>query len=181
MQIHEETLRRFSSQHKIIKHYIDDLPPEGIYKRLDPTKWSIHENIAYLCRYQQIFMDRIHQILNEVNPYFTIYQPEDDPELRYTTAKTTGSLLHCLYRIRHELTIMFEDLNPEYFGRIGVHPRMGKMNIPQWLEFFLLHESNQLFKIFKLSGRFWTAENTADENIIYMPGIQNNVVDDLAG
>lgn len=180
MQIHEETLKRFSSQHKIIKHYIDDLPPEGIYKRADPSRWSIHENIAYLCRYQEIFMERIRLILDEVNPYFKIYRPEEDPELKFTAARTTGSLLHCLYRIRHEMLIMIEDLNPEYYARIGIHSRLGKMNIPQWIEFFLLHESNQLFKIFKLSGSFWSAENSTNENIIYMPGI-NNVIDDLAG
>jgi hypothetical protein len=180
MPIHEQTLMRFANQHKIIKHYIDDLPPEGIYKRIDPNKWSIHENIAYLCRYQQIFMDRIREILEEVNPYFPMYQPDEDPEFRYTAAKTTGSLLHCLYRVRHELLVMLEDLSPENFARIGTHARLGKMNIPQWIEFFLLHESNQLFRIFKLSGSFWSAESPADENIIYMPGL-NNVIDDLAG
>lgn len=171
---------RFSSQHKIIKHYIDDLPPEAIYKRRDPSKWSIHENIAYLCRYQEVLMDRIRLILNEVNPYFAMYQPEEDPEFRYTAAKTTGSLLHCLYRVRHELLIMLEDLRPENYARMGTHSRLGKMNIPQWIEFFLLHESNQLYKIFKLSGSFWSTENSDQENIIYMPGI-NHVIDDLAG
>jgi hypothetical protein len=180
MQIHEETLRRFRSQHKIIKHYIDDLPPEGIYKRIDPSQWSIHENIAYLCRYQQIFMDRIRLILEEVNPFFAIYQPDDDPELRYIAAKTTGSLLHSLYRVRDELVVMLEDLEPGAYSRTGTHARLGKMNVPQWVEFFLLHESNQLFKIFKLSGSFWSTEGSANENIIYMP-VVNHIMEDLAG
>ncbi|HXH99886.1 MAG TPA: DinB family protein [Sphingobacteriaceae bacterium] len=180
MKIHEQTLMRFGNQHKIIKHYIDDLPPEAIYKRLDPPRWSIHENIAYLCRYQQVFMDRIRLILDEVTPYFAMYKPDDDPEFRFTAAKTTGSILHCLYRVRDDLQIMVEDLNPEYFSRMGTHSRLGKMNIPQWIEFFLLHESNQLFKIFKLSGGFWSTENSDQQNIIYMPGM-NNIIDDLAG
>ena len=180
MQIHEETFKRLGSQHKIIKHYIDDLPPEAIYKRIDPSKWSIHENIAYLCRYQEIFMDRINLILEDINPYFAIYQPEEDKDLRRKTAKTTGSLLHCLYRIRQDMLVLLEDLNPQYYARTGTHARLGKMNIPQWLEFFLLHESNQLFKIFKLSGSFWATDNSGSENIIYMPGV-NQVIDDLAG
>lgn len=180
MQLHEQTLTRLKSQHKIIKHYIDDLPPEGIYKRIDPSKWSIHENIAYLCRYQQVFIDRIRLITEEVNPYFAIYQPEDDPELRYTSAKTTGSLLHCLYRVRDELVVLLEDIDNATYSRTGTHARLGKMNVAQWIEFFLLHESNQLFKIFKLSGSFWSSERSAGENIIYMPAI-NHVIDDLAG
>lgn len=180
MQIHPETLNRFCSQHRIIKHYIDDLPPEAIHNRLDPVNWSIHETIAYLCRYQNIFMDRIHSILHEINPYFRKYQPNEDPELRFTAAKTTGSLLHQLYRVRDELYHLLEELKPDQLARVGTHAHLGKMNIPQWIEFFLLHEANQLFKIFKLAGGFWSTDNLNQQNVVYLPGA-SNIIDDLAG
>ncbi|HEY0896516.1 MAG TPA: DinB family protein [Sphingobacteriaceae bacterium] len=179
MQIHPETLNRFGSQHKIIKHYIDDLPPEAIHNRLDPVNWSIHETIAYLVRYQNLLMDRLHLILEEIDPYFSIYQPQEDPEFRCTAAKTTGSLLHQLYRVREELLMMLEKMKPEQFARVGTHARLGRMNIPQWIEFFLLHEATQLFKIFKLAGSFWSMDNSRN-NIIYLSNVKN-VIDDLAG
>jgi len=179
MELSAETFNRFATQHKIIKNYIDGLPPEAIYKRLNPDKWSIHEIIAYMCRYQYVFLNRIKEIVSEINPFFEIYKPEEDAEFTFTAAKTTGSLLHEIYRIRQELLILLEGLTEHQGSRIGTHAILGKMNLCQWVEFFLLHESNQLFKIFKTAGNFWSFGNNQD-NIISLPRLQNQI-DELAG
>ena len=179
MEIPAQTLNRFSSQHKIIKYYIDGLPPEAIYKRLSPDKWAIHEIIAYLCRYQYVFLNRIQAITSDVNPFFEMYKPDDDSDFSFTVAKTTGSLLHEIYRVRQEMILMLEKLTGNDAARMGTHAILGKMNLCQWLEFFLLHESNQLFKIFKTAGSFWSFGINQD-NVISMPRLQNQN-DELAG
>ena len=179
MNLHPHTLERFCNQHKTIKSYIDDLPPEAIYNRLNEDRFSIHETIAYLTRYQHIFMDRITRINREINPYFEVYKPDLDPEFRFTSAKTTGSLLHELYRLRSDLCIMFEEMPAENLARVGTHAVLGRMNIAQWVEFFLLHESNQLFKIFKMAGSFWSMEMGKNNNVIYLPRL-SNYIDELA-
>lgn len=179
MEISALALNRFLSQHKIIKHYIDGLPPEAITKRLYPDKWSIHEIIAYLCRYQYIFFGRIKSITSEVNPFFEMYKPDEDTEYRFTVAKSTGSLLHEIYRIRQEIINLLENLNEQSAPRIGTHAILGKMTLAQWMEFFLLHESNQLFKIFKAAGNFWSF-GASHDNIFSMPRMHGQV-DELAG
>lgn len=179
MEIPAPTLSRFATQHKIIKYYIDGLPPEAIYKRLNPEKWAIHEIIAYMCRYQYIFLNRIKAITTDFNPFFEVYRPDDDSDFSFTTAKTTGSLLHEIYRIRQELIDLLEDLKEGQGSRIGTHAILGKMSLCQWVEFFLLHESNQLFKIFKTAGSFWSFGMDQD-NIITMPRMQTQM-DELAG
>jgi hypothetical protein len=175
----DHTLDRFCNQHKSIKSYIDDLPPEAIYNRLNDDKFSIHETIAYLTRYHHVFMGRLQLMKNEVNPYFNIYKPDQDSEFKFTCAKTTGSLLHELYRLREDLLLIIEELPSEASSRVGTHSVLGKMNINQWIEFFLLHESNQLFKIFKLAGSFWSMEVNKTSNIIYLPQLMNTI-DELA-
>lgn len=180
MEMNAQVLSRFSSQHKIIKCYIDGLPPEAIYQRMTANKWSIHEIIAYLCRYQYVFLNRIKEIISEVNPFFEMYRPDDDPEYSFTCAKTSGSLLHEIYRIREEMVQMLENLTSDQFLRFGTHAILGKLNLTQWIEFFLLHESNQLFKIFKAAGSFWSTGNVGRDNVINMPGIETKV-DELAG
>ncbi len=179
MEIPAQSLQRFLSQHKIIKYYIDGLPPEAIYRRLSPDKWAIHEIISYLCRYQYIFLNRVKGITSEINPFFEMYRPADDPEFSFTTARTTGSLLHEIYRVRQEIAILLERLSANQPSRVGTHAILGKMNLCQWLEFFLLHESNQLFKIFKTAGSFWSFGITND-NIINMPRMYDQI-DELAG
>ncbi|MEO8795281.1 MAG: DinB family protein [Daejeonella sp.] len=180
MEIPAQTIDRFASQHKIIKYYIDGLPPEAIYKRFNADKFSIHETIAYLCRYQYIFLNRLKEISREINPFFDTYRPDDDDEFRFTAAKTSGSLLHEIYRVRNEMAIMLDRLSEVQFGRYGTHAILGKMNLVQWIEFFLLHESNQLFKIFKAAGCFWAMGNQSEDKIINFPR-QQSQIDELAG
>lgn len=179
MKLSEQSLDRFNNQHKCIKSYIDQLPPEAIYNRLNADKFSIHETIAYLTRYHHIFIDRLLQMKQEINPFFEIYRPEEDAEFAFTSAKTTGSLLHELYRLRSDLLLMMEDFPEEFSSRIGTHAVLGKMNIHQWIEFFLLHESAQLFKIFKLAGCFWSMGINNNDRIIYLPRL-SNYIDEIA-
>ncbi|MGV3509464.1 MAG: DinB family protein [Sphingobacteriaceae bacterium] len=179
MTLNPHTMERICNQHKMLKCYIDDLPPEAIYTRLSSDKFSIHETISYLTRYQHIFLNRLTRIIEEVNPYFEIYKPDDDPEFHFTCAKSTGSLLHELYRLRSDIILKVEALQTDSYARVGTHAVLGRMNISQWIEFFLLHESNQLFRIFKLAGSFWSAELGQQSNVIYLPRL-SNYIDELA-
>src|SRR6476661_1823696 len=178
MELLAQTLNRFATQHKNIKLYIDDLPPEAIYMRLQADKWSIHETIAYLNRYQYVFMGRLLSMLEEVNPFFEMYRPEEDTEYRYTAAKTTGSLLHELYRLREDILQLLQQLPENSCARVATHEKLGKMTVAQWVEFFLLHESNQLYKIFKMAGNFWSTENISYGNVISLPAMNNNQIDE---
>jgi hypothetical protein len=179
MNLNPHTVERLNQQHKMLKHYIDDLPPEAIYTRLSSDKFSIHETIAYLTRYHHIFLDRLIKMMDEVNPYFEVYKPDEDSEFHFTCAKSTGSLLHELYRLRCDIIAKLESLPSENFSRVGTHAVLGRMNISQWIEFFLLHESNQLFRVFKLAGSFWSAELGQQSNVIYLPRL-SNYIDELA-
>lgn len=179
MQIHAQTLNRFANQYKIIKHYIEDLPSQAIHTRLNPDKWSIHETIAYLCRYQYIFMARLNAINKEINPFFDVYEAESDPEYQFTAARSTGALLHEIYRVRDDMNLILEKLSPAECSRIGTHAVLGRMNIRQWMEFFLLHESNQFYKIFRLSGNFWSQESILQGNVISLPRASSQI-DELA-
>lgn len=178
MELHTQTLNRFCNQYKIIQHYIGDLPSQAIHSRLIHDKLSIHETIAYLCRYQYIFMGRLKAIIKEINPFFEVYKPENDPEYQFTLARSTGALLHEIYRVRDDMKLMLKTISPEGYSRMGTHAVLGRMNICQWLEFFLLHESKHFYTIFKLSGSFWSNESSHMGNVISMP---LNQMDELAG
>ncbi len=179
MNLRQYTIDRLESQHKTIKQYIDNLPPEAIYNRLEHGKFSIHENIAYLARYQEVFTERLGRIISEINPFFEVYKPDADVQFPFTTARTTGSLLHSIYKQRDHICNMLRELPDELCSRIGTHSILGQMAVGEWTEFFLLHESSQLFKIFKLSGSFWSMEVAKNSNVIYLPRL-SNFTDELA-
>lgn len=179
MKLQEHTIERFLNQHKTIKTYIDDLPPEAIYSRLVPDKFSIHETIAYLTRYHHVFMSRLNAIISDVNPFFEIYKPDYDPEFGCNCAKSTGSLLHEMYRLREDICTLLQETSDESASRVGTHAVLGRMTVSQWTEFFLLHEAAQLFKIFKLAGSFWSMETEQHSNVIHLPRL-TNYLDELA-
>ncbi len=57
----------------------------------------------------------------------------------------TDEVLRRLQALRGDLIEIVKYLSPEQLNRIGVHPAFGEMTIPDWIEFFLLHEAHHLY------------------------------------
>lgn len=115
-----------------------------------PGKWSALDNIAHLARYQKIFTERMHQILNEDMPVFDRYNGDLDPE--FTPLRLMG-LTELLDIIDADRTVIFDllsALSDAELSRIGVHPKYGRLTIIKWADFFMLHEAHHLFTIFQL-------------------------------
>jgi len=49
--------------------------------------------------------------------------------------------------LRSELITLLGTLREPQLERTGSHPILGELSIPQWLEFFLLHEAHHLYAI----------------------------------
>ena len=110
-------------------------------------KWSARENLAHLCRYHEVFLERLNRILQEDRPEFGRYRAEED-ELWPSWSPLAVDLLFARIRqLRQEVRSKIGSLSREQLVRTGIHPVLGEMNIPLWLEFFLLHEAHHLYAI----------------------------------
>ena len=147
----EFIVNRLNSQYKSIEFLISGLEEENLKRRLQTDKWSIHENIAHLGRYQEVFYERVQRILNEDNPYFERYKAEDDPLTDKWFEKSTNNTIEDLQVFRKYLNTFLISLENHEIQKTGIHPKLGKMNIEQWTEFFLLHEAHHLYTILWLS------------------------------
>ena len=141
---------RLEHQHKSLFDLIEGLSDDQIRRQIMPGKWSIFENMVHLATYQRAFLQRINKIISEENPKFPRYTAESDPLFYDNCAKTTKVILQDLITARNQLISEIFSLNDGSIHRIGEHPVFGKMNVMQWLNFFLLHEAHHLFTIFKL-------------------------------
>lgn len=63
-----------------------------------------------------------------------------------------GDLLSALYRNRRALIGLILNLSEGDLAKIGTHKKFGKLNIVQWVEFFVLHEAHHLYMIFQLAN-----------------------------
>jgi uncharacterized damage-inducible protein DinB len=152
MPIPSSVSTRLQYQHKSLLDLIDGLSDEQIRMQVNPGKWSIFENIVHLQTYQHTAIKRMRQILNEDNPVFDRYTAETDPLFHDNCAKSTREVMQDLLTIRKEMSAGLISFTENDFKKTGQHPVFGKMNLNQWLNFFLLHEAHHLFTIFKLAA-----------------------------
>jgi len=61
-------------------------------------------------------------------------------------------LIQDLFSNRKQLSSEMLAFNQTDLERTAGHSTYGKMNLLQWLNFFLLHEAHHLFTIFKLAA-----------------------------
>lgn len=124
-----------------------------------PLKWSIHEHLAHLGRYQEIFLERLAVMLNEEAPYLERYKAENDPKFYDWCEWTSEEIIEKAILIRKEIIDKILDLTTEKIQQIGIHPKLGRMNVVEWTTFFLLHETHHIYAIFGLKHRFYITEN----------------------
>jgi hypothetical protein len=107
--------------------------------------WSARENLAHLARHATVFLERLERILTEESPRLGRYRAEDDPDWPRWSGLSLDETLQRLKDVRHRLIAWVKALTPAQIDRVGLHPSFGALTIPQWLDFFLLHEAHHLY------------------------------------
>ncbi|PYY00630.1 MAG: hypothetical protein DMG64_16470 [Acidobacteria bacterium] len=110
-------------------------------------KWSARVNLAHLCRYHEVFLERLNRILREDRPQFGRYRAEDDELWPSWSPLPVDLLLARIRQLRRDVRSQLSSLSDEQLARTGIHPVLGEMDVPLWLEFFLLHEAHHLYAI----------------------------------
>jgi len=141
---------RLNNQHLVIGELIKDLRVEQLVIHPHPDKWNIHENIAHLAKYQQVFMDRINKIVNNNGISFPPYKAEDDPEFELWVSWNTNELFQTILTDRLKIIELLNNIKEPEINHTAFHLKYGRLNITEWTEFFLLHEAHHLFTIFQI-------------------------------
>jgi uncharacterized damage-inducible protein DinB len=156
MLIPSSVASRLQYQHKSLLDLVDGLSDEQIRMQVDTGKWSIFENIVHLQTYQHTFIRRIRQMLDEKNPPFDRYTAEADPLFHDNCGKSTREIMQDLLTTRKEMSAGILSFSENDLKKTGEHPVYGKMDLVQWMNFFLLHEAHHLFTIFKMAAKLKT-------------------------
>jgi hypothetical protein len=142
-RLNESTRLRLANQLECLHVILGGRDPAAIKRRPASGKWSAHENLAHLARIH--YRERIGRILSEDRPQLPRYKAEDDPEWPQWMRMSTEEVVHRLTALRDELVQVVTPLSLDRLNRIGVHSALGDMTIPEWIEFFLLHEAHHLY------------------------------------
>jgi uncharacterized damage-inducible protein DinB len=152
MPIPSSISTRLQYQHKSLLDVIEGLSDEQIRMQINPGKWSIFENIVHLQAYQHASVERVRGILEQDTPVYDPYVAEKDPLFIENCAKSTREVMQDLITTRKEMSAGILSFTEEDLKKTSYHSVYGKMNLLQWLNFFLLHEAHHLFVIFKMAA-----------------------------
>jgi uncharacterized damage-inducible protein DinB len=142
---------RLKNQHEAIQHIITGVDNARLELHPAEGKWSIHDNIAHLARYQLIFFERIQRILTTDHPHIDRYKAENDPLFENWRYLSIAELAASLKKEREVIFNLLSTLPDHQLNRQGRHTKYGSLTIVQWTEFFVLHEAHHLFTIFQLA------------------------------
>eukprot|EP01037_Dinobryon_pediforme_P000737 gene737-740_t len=149
--IYTSLSERLKNQHKTIASIIINLNNRQLQHHPVRGKWSIHENIAHLAKYQPVFLDRMRKIITLDQPEFAAYRAEDDDEFEIYCAFTTYELLKKISSDREVIYHLITHLPDDKQALVGIHSKFGRLTVLEWTEFFLLHEAHHLYTIFQLA------------------------------
>lgn len=145
--LNELTTVRLRDQLSSLDVFIASKTTEEWNRKPASGKWSARENLAHLCRYHEVFLERLNRILQEDRPEFGRYRAEEDELWPSWSPLAVDLLLARIRQLRQEVRSKVGSLSREQLVRTGIHPVLGEMNVPLWLEFFLLHEAHHLYAI----------------------------------
>lgn len=157
IMISNSQLYRLKYQHETIVELVHEFTGEQLHKEVIPGKWSVHQNIAHLASYQDVFLERLNLIQTEHEPQFGRYVADSDPVFLKACGENYVQLLDQICETRESIRNTLLSLNEESLRRTAIHARYGTMNVPRLLEFFLLHEAHHLYTIFMLTADLRTS------------------------
>jgi DinB superfamily len=146
----ETTDIRLRTQLDVLDLLLAGVEPAAAERRPAPGKWSAREQLAHIARHHAVTAERLTLILTETEPQLERYRAEDDPEWPQWAALPLAAIVAELRARRAGLVAQVAAIPPADLDRRGIHPALGPMPIPLWLEFFLLHEAHHLYATMRL-------------------------------
>ena len=149
MPLSPSSASRLAGQLGCLPALLEGAAPGTLERRTRSGKWSVQENLAHLARHHAVVLERVRKVLAEERPALPRYAAEDDAEWPAWAALPLAEILRRLTTLRAELAALVSGLSDAQLARTGVHPTLGEMALPLWIEFFLLHEAHHLYVVMK--------------------------------
>ena len=164
MELHETTKIRLETQPAIISELINKLTEEQCNQEVLPGKWTIHQQLAHLVRYQEVFFERVHIIMSTFNAVIPTYVADEDEGFQKAVLLPVSQLLDNLHETRQRINEFYFNLNSGELIRKGSHAELGNFSLALWAEFFLLHEAHHIFQIFRMCNMIQNKEYSESGN-----------------
>ena len=116
--LNELTAVRLRDQLSSLSAFVANKTAEEWNRQPASGKWSARENLAHLCRYHEVFLERLGRILGEDRPQFGRYRAEDDEHWPSWSSLAVDLLLARIRQLRREVLSKINSLSDAQLARI---------------------------------------------------------------
>jgi hypothetical protein len=115
---------------------------------LEPGGWNLHQVVTHLRDVnQQVYLPRLHRVLNEENPLFMNFDGETWMTEHYQPQEPLQKILAEFDEQCRTSSAWLSDLNNEAWNRSGKHPTIGVHSLQWWVERMLAHIAEHLTQL----------------------------------
>ncbi len=104
-----------------------------------PDKWSVRQIICHLADTEMITAFRFRRIIAEQEPQLEGWDQNAWAEKLDYKRRKSSQALEAFRRMRAENFELLKELPPEAFDRVGVHTRIGRKSLRDFVELFADH------------------------------------------
>jgi len=157
-------MARLETQLEALSAILARATPNTIDQHPSSGDWSARENLAHLARHHAVFLDRLERLLAEDRPQFGRYRAEEDPKWPEWSRLPLDEIVERLRSLRRRLVERVRSLTPAQVARTALHSTFGEMGLPEWLDFFLLHEAHHLYAAMIRIGEAWLDQDSSSRS-----------------
>jgi hypothetical protein len=119
----------------------------ALYHRPGPAEWSSVEVVGHLEDVDALFMGRLHAILTEDRPAFTVYLAEPPVEQRAFQTQPFEAVWAIFETRRRVFVDWLRRLEPQDLERVGTHPMHGIIPASRVARSIPAHDQNHYGQI----------------------------------
>ena len=136
----------FTSQTpEVIDSMAMGLSEEELHRRPVPDQWCIVELVCHLADIDTLVLrGRIHAMLEKERANLSSIDPNALAEKNRYIKRTFAEAMAGFRNARRESLSAVQQVSPEDWNRVGLHPRFGEVSLGSWIVAWFFHDASHL-------------------------------------
>ena len=142
-----EGLRRAAN---ILSAFVHTIPADKMNLRRGDGFWTIAEHVSHLATVQPMLLERIQRFMNEEQPRFVPYIPDEDEPESMPPQLEPGAALEKFAHSRNQQLALLETSDAAVWQKTGVHPEYEHYSLYILVRHILMHDHWHMYRMEEL-------------------------------
>ena len=149
-------LRGLSDTSTILSAFVASIPEKELHIKRSENFWSIAEHVAHLAKVQPMGLERITRIIDEDNPEFVPFLPNEDESQEPVPLPDIAQSLENFKKVRNVIVERLTEAVPEDWKRLAVHPEYKEYGLYIFARHIFMHDYWHMYRMEEL----WLTRDT---------------------